>query len=60
MNNSNLSLTDLLSGKTVICDSCHKGKMVPINKTVPIKQNHGFVCDNCGEVLNITSAVTVE
>lgn len=39
---------DLLDGKEVLCRKCGKGHYHPFNPKFPAKENHDFVCDNCG------------
>lgn len=50
----------LYAGDDVYCLTCKKGIMKPSNPNYPLRQNHCFICDNCGERLNITPALTVE
>ena len=50
----------LYAGEEFLCEICKKGIMKPSNPDYPLKENHCFICDNCGERLNITPALTIE
>ena len=57
------SLNHKLSIKTkridnVICETCGKGIMIPINEKVEI--SHCFKCNYCGESVNFDTIVDIE
>lgn len=58
LNNSISYASRVYSGEEVVCPTCEIGIMRPVNKNVPIKDNHCFICDNCGEALNIDPVIT--
>ncbi len=54
------SLKDLFDGKDVKCLVCKKGILKPYNPNVPLRDNHCFKCNACGELLNIDPCITIE
>lgn len=57
MNSSTLSVKTKEKDK-VLCRVCKKGIMVPINPAA--KENHCFVCNNCGARANIDNNVEIK
>ena len=48
----------LRTGESVKCLKCGKGHY--ITSAEHIKTSHSFWCNNCNDILHVTSAITVE
>jgi hypothetical protein len=56
----NLTLLDrLLAGEEPLCPFCKKGHMKRCNPNYPARENHGFVCDHCGEHIHWDPVVEI-
>ncbi len=53
------SLDRLYAGEKVLCPTCNKGFFEPSNRELPLELNHCFLCNNCGERLNIDPDVII-
>ncbi len=60
LRNSTSLLDRLLSGEIVSCPECSNGKIKPFNPRFSAKDNHSFVCNQCGMTIHWDPVVEIE